>query len=569
MKEFKKDKKGGASQWEKEIRILEKVNILRHNNIVRFVTAFRHGEGSDLDHFICFEWADGGNLADLWEEDPQPILSVSLIQDVIRQLLGLAQALEATHYFKGPAIEGPEESFIHGDLKPRNILRFRDGGRIGTLKLADWGEARKYGVNTAYGTNTATRHNTTGVYGTRRYEPPEVETGLIIDDAEGTKTVRSRLYDTWSFGCFSLEFIIWLLHGMEGLKSFRSDSVGDYGLSDSFYEVNHERLARVHGVVNHWMDHLEREAICRIGTSALGDLLDIVRHGLIVIKLPRGGGSIDTKVKTLSRFVSENSELPAETKDNVILSRPVAVPHPTILLETPDDGTHPSICVDESELVGPLMISDHDCSDGSLDLNHTNIVSSTDDVERFRTIELVHNLRRMTQVKDVDGYWFQDLPRSPIPPTFREKAYRVTRKLPARVRGNYQFPDLDPEDWRLGLDNEFATKTFERLSDTLHWSPSQLLKVTKSLCQNCQDFQAEIWSPLFNITYSTEWLSERAASKSCDLCVLLWQVCQDNASTRHASVRFERRESTLRISDRRFPVLSLFRDHGTDIASLK
>ncbi|KAF2828919.1 hypothetical protein CC86DRAFT_347492 [Ophiobolus disseminans] len=561
VKEFRNDREDKTSQWENEVRVLEKMNTLHHNHIVRFVTAFRHGEGPDLDHFICFEWADGGNLADMWDGDPQPRLSASLIRAVIQQLHGLAQALSAIHYFKGPSGEGSEESFIHGDIKPKNILWIKDGGEIGTLKLADWGEARMYGANKTHGANTATRHNTTGKYGTRRYEPPEVETGVVIDELGGTKRVRSRLYDTWSFGCFSLEFIIWLLHGMNGLRSFRRDNVGDYGLSDSFYEVNHGRRAKVHGVVSHWMDHLEKDAICQTRTSALGDLLDIVRNGLLVVKLPQGGGSIHAQVKTYPRLILQDFEKPkgteSETKAHGLFTTACSS------VDGDDAGvkTVPLIVIDRSALNEEGIPVGYDGGNESLLAHQDNVALSAVDIERFRAIELVNNLNRVAQMEQSDSYWFQDLPRCPIPPNFRERASQVSSKIPSQVRGNYQYPDLDPEDWRTSVDNEFAAKTFERLANGLQSSPSRPPKVTEHLCERCQDFRKNLWSPFFSITYGTHLLSHNAVFRSCDLCTLLWQVCQDNASTRHSSVRFERRESTVKISDGRHPVLSLFRDY--------
>lgn len=541
------------------------MNAIGHDHIVRFLTAFRHGEGPHLDHFICFEWADGGNLADLWEDNPQPILSATLIRAVIQQLLGLAQALRLTHYFTSQERSlqtDPEETFIHGDIKPKNILRFGNMGGVGILKLADWGEARVYGADTAYDTNTQLRHNTTETFGTRRYEPPEVETGLVIDELEGTKNIRSRLYDTWSFGCISLEFIIWLLHGKEGLTKFHRDDVGDYGLSDSFYEVNHERLGKVHGVVNHWMDHLQEDPACLTGTSALGDLLDIVRHGLLVVKLPQGGGSIDTRVKTFSRFTFSTSEKLKEEQIEASLTSPITRPLSQGDIEDPDDGPSPPSFSDKLESTDQSMHTEDESGSEKDASSDEYTVESVNSLERFRAVELVENLARLARVEHSHDYWFRDVPRCPIPPMFRKRASQVLLKVPSRMRGNYHFPDLDQEDWKVGLDNEYAANTFEQLARIGHWSPSQPSKVIAVLCKQCQSFQKEIWSPLFSITYATSLLSQNAKMQNCDLCVLLWQVCKDNVSTRHSQVRFERRDSTVKISDKRFPVLSLFRNYG-------
>lgn len=471
------------------------MNSLQHGHIVRFITAFRRSHESYPSHYICFEWADGGNLADLWDDKPQPRLSASLIRAVVDQIRGLAHALRMTHYLLGSDGQYSNESYIHGDLKPKNILWFKEGGEIGTLKIADWGDAK------VYGENTATRTNGDNTYGTRRYEPPEVETGTLIHGSGSTQDSRSRLYDLWSFGCFTLEFLIWLLHGRNGLTQFHQDKKGDYGISDSFYEIDPEKNAKVHGVVNHWMDSMEKDPLCFAGKSALGDLLDVVRHGLLVVKLPEGGGSIHAQVKTYPRFVDQDPELPTAM---------------------------------------PLPIK--------VDLQP----------ERFRAIELASNLCRIFQSNQSTEYWYRDVPRQPIPSTFRKQPQQLSSKIP----GNYDGPGKDPEDWKFSLDNEFAATLFEKLADN-HLMPKPST-ISASLCQKCNEsFGEDITSPFFSVTYSTPSLAMNASTSCCDLCVLLWQVCKDYNSTEHSTVQFQRQGSTIKISHRRLPVLSLFCDYGT------
>ncbi|KAH6618463.1 hypothetical protein C7974DRAFT_474313 [Boeremia exigua] len=537
VKEFKKDRKTIVKQWENEVRVLEKMNTLRHNHIARFVTAFRYGEGPDLDHFICFEWADGGNLADMWSEDPQPLF------------------VEGNPLLKVSDGESSEESFIHGDIKPKNILWFKKGGAIGTLKLADWGQAGEYD-----GANTATRHNTTGRYGTRRYEPPEIETGIPIDAFGSTKRVRSRLYDVWSFGCFSLEFIIWLLHGTNGLERFRRNNIGDYGLSDSFYDISHGRIVKVHGVVSHWMDHLEKNAICQKETSALGDLLDIVRNGLLVVKLPQGGGNANTRVKTYSRFLRQNDQKQNETKSDIGSDVPDTTYHLSTDGEDKVLDIHLSNDIENLDLNKEGLLAEYECGDGTMRSENANSAPPVVEIERFRAVELVENLNRIAEIGESDSYWFQDLPRCSIPPSFRDRAAHASLRIPIHMRGNYQCPDLDPEDWRTGLDNKFAATTFERLANVVQSSPPHSSEVTQRLCDECQDFRKEIWSPFFSKTYETRLLSQNV--RSCDLCALLWHVCQDDASARHSKVRFERRGSAIKINDRTLPALSLFRQYN-------
>ena len=52
-----------------------------------------------------------------------------------------------------------------------------------------------------------------------QYEAPEA-----IGELNGP---RSRLYDVWSMGCITLEFIIWLLYGNDELNNFYGQLKGD------------------------------------------------------------------------------------------------------------------------------------------------------------------------------------------------------------------------------------------------------------------------------------------------------------------------------------------------------
>lgn len=101
MKKIKatEDAQEGAEHWEEEVRSLRMMNGLKQEHIVRFITAFRRHSsiGSD-EHYLVFEWTDGGNLRSLWEATPSPHLTSLLVKEFIKQLLGLAHALEAAHY---------------------------------------------------------------------------------------------------------------------------------------------------------------------------------------------------------------------------------------------------------------------------------------------------------------------------------------------------------------------------------------------------------------------------------------------------------------------------------------
>lgn len=273
-----------ARRWKSEVKAMAMMNTLDHkDHIVRFITAFRRGTPEAPEYYLIFEWADGGNLLNLWNQIPNPPLTTSFVKAIIKELRGLSEALYATHFLNNDGVY-TGASWRHGDLKPANILWFPDG-ELGRLKISDWGESKSQQLATEL------RHqNTTAKFGTRRYEPPELEIG-VGSMRPGQEDRRiSRLYDIWSFGCITLEIIIWLLYGADGLLEFNKS------LSDGspFYQVDwtgETKCVRVHNVVAAWMDHISQDPACRAGTTALGDLLDLVKLGLLVVELPRHGGS--------------------------------------------------------------------------------------------------------------------------------------------------------------------------------------------------------------------------------------------------------------------------------------
>jgi serine/threonine protein kinase len=86
------DQKDVADHWAREVRAMEKMNKLDYKgHIVHFVTAFRRG--NPKEHYLITEWADGGNLRNLWNARPNPKLNAATLKSVIGQLLGIAEAL--------------------------------------------------------------------------------------------------------------------------------------------------------------------------------------------------------------------------------------------------------------------------------------------------------------------------------------------------------------------------------------------------------------------------------------------------------------------------------------------
>lgn len=263
-----------TNTWANEAETLRKMNVRHKEHILRFITAFTRPDiGSEKSYYLLFEWADGGCLNDLFTKNPSPILTATLVKEVATQLLGLAEALKATH----------DLEIRHGDIKPGNILHFKpaENSIIGTLKIGDWGLAKYHPEATVLrlkkGQNTDTR------FGTTVYEPPEVELGEV--------KLLSRQYDIWSIGCVILEIIIWLIYGNQGVNNFRRDVQGPYRQPIPYYtieeveDVNVKAKAKLQEVVEEWMDFIAEEPVCG-GDTALGELLRLVRRELLVVELP-------------------------------------------------------------------------------------------------------------------------------------------------------------------------------------------------------------------------------------------------------------------------------------------
>ncbi|KAI4621856.1 hypothetical protein J4E80_004229 [Alternaria sp. BMP 0032] len=240
---------------------------------------------------------------------PKPDPNPQIVLQTLQQLRGLADALDRLHHCDSgttevvvneddqertlnvPDMQITDEhdqmtdhivttnktSIRHGDLKPENILRFMEGGEgLGMLKIADMGLAKQHIVETRDRT-----HLTSTRYGTIRYEAPEAVTAI--------RGGRSRLYDIWSMGCITLEFVIWILYGNDQLNNFYSQVKGDAKQVCQYFEIletGELRRPQVHHVVLQWINHIENTDPECAQDSALRDLLRLVREKLLVVPLP-------------------------------------------------------------------------------------------------------------------------------------------------------------------------------------------------------------------------------------------------------------------------------------------
>ncbi|KAI0543891.1 hypothetical protein F4679DRAFT_592228 [Xylaria curta] len=236
----------GLKFYHKEKMTLETMRKLKHPHLIQAVAAYERGK----DRGFIFPWADGGNLLQFWMEN-RAALNKGLLFWAVEQMTGLADGIEKLH----------SKLTRHGDIKPANIVIIKsETDDRGNLVIADVGLAKFHA--------TYTRERfaaTTTKHGSRRYEPPEVQS---------TNAKFSRKYDVWSLGCIFFEFLIWILYGQQELEVFFrecEDNVSD----DRYWDTDSLRP-----VIEKWMDKLSSNFS---QSCAWRDILVLIKTRLLVV----------------------------------------------------------------------------------------------------------------------------------------------------------------------------------------------------------------------------------------------------------------------------------------------
>lgn len=167
---------------------------------------------------------------------------------------------------------------------------------------------------------------------------------------------------------------------------------------------------------------------------------------------------------------------------------------------------------------------------------------------RSTSEEFVLDLERIQTEEDVEDYWCKAAPQG----YKRQGPPKIATKAPQDEAGKLI------SGWEFLEDNNFASAIISRIKE----SPLLMLpKPRKSaqLCSLCQSL--DFFTPVgFSIEYDSGILEER--SSSCDLCGLFWRTYQRNNPSMSSTVQFERFQSSLRMNDRAFPVLSILGSVG-------
>ena len=179
-----------SSSLRKEQQILQQ--FIGCPNIVRSFGAFTSVQRDQRKVFNLFlEYAPGGSLLDLMNEYGGRIPE----KDVKRYARMIVEGLVDIH----------NKGYIHSDLKPGNILVFppQDGMGLPTLKIADFGLVKQYGVKDK--TNWEY-----GFRGTAIYMSPE----SLVGEVTGA-------LDVWSLGCVMVQMIAGKLPWMGGFGNLK------------------------------------------------------------------------------------------------------------------------------------------------------------------------------------------------------------------------------------------------------------------------------------------------------------------------------------------------------------
>ncbi|KAI1350966.1 hypothetical protein F5Y01DRAFT_315249 [Xylaria sp. FL0043] len=267
--------------YNREKVTLETMRQLRHPHLIQALAAYERG----TDRGFVFPWADGGNLLEFWMKPGIDHTDENLRSWALEQICGLVEGIERLH----------SENIRHGDIKPANILIFKDEENyLGTLVIADVGLAKFHPLDTSKRLNpTTTKHHT------RRYEPPEV-----MEEAGIGTTGRglSRKYDMWSLGCTLFEFLIWLKYGPEDFKVFFDASQN--GRSNDRYHNNY----LLSEVVETWMEKLFRDLSSEHPWHAI---MVLIKNNLLIFDVDKRAGS-DFVLERMRAISESDSPIPSD-----------------------------------------------------------------------------------------------------------------------------------------------------------------------------------------------------------------------------------------------------------------
>ncbi|KAJ0383086.1 hypothetical protein COL922a_011208 [Colletotrichum nupharicola] len=329
--------------------------------------------------------------------------------DILRKMNKLEQ-LHIVRFFTAfkRGIPGNESHYL--------MFEWADGGDrdgIGTFKVGDWGLAKQHQFFTEL---RSFRTTTSG--GTRIYEPPEEAASQGANLVPGrTGKKRSRLYDIWAMGCITLEFLIWLVYGYDQAEQFIAKIIQSNPNAPRFYQVRQDNInqsvATVHEVAEKWMDHMAKDPIFSADETALGNVLELLRKRLLVVKLPERLGTSDFRsndIMTPRRDALSDGAISADPVDQSTTSEMAKGPTreiPGIVLSEPEEAQ-----AESTQETPGIVVSEPEALQDSQDADPKlfSRLFSKPGWERARSDQFYDSMLEIAGEDEKDSYWFTDPP---------------------------------------------------------------------------------------------------------------------------------------------------------------
>ncbi|KAF1845546.1 kinase-like protein [Cucurbitaria berberidis CBS 394.84] len=290
----------GESAFRTESAILQNLSNDRHKHehLITLLTTFKLCDS----YHLMMPYADK-DLESYWKETkPSPDMATWLIE----QCEGIVEGLSKIHRYltqsntsmphqgsftrRSTREARDEPSFRrlfgrHGDIKPKNILWFRDqgpNGGYGTLKITD------FGIACFTNDNMGPRRSDGFVPNSPTFRSPE------CDFPDGK---LSTLCDVWALGCVYVVFITWFVGGWEDVLAFSKKRLATgapwYRIqTDSFFSIFTDGLgaprAQVNVSVTQKINELRSNKACN---EALRKLLEVIQQDMLVVQQVETGAA--------------------------------------------------------------------------------------------------------------------------------------------------------------------------------------------------------------------------------------------------------------------------------------
>ncbi|KAI8677917.1 Protein kinase domain-containing protein [Fusarium keratoplasticum] len=469
-------------QEEDTMRVIQKID---HPHLIKPIASYQYD--NQKNGCFLFPWAEHGNLKEFWKtEKVRPLKNPEMMGWMLKQMRGLCHALSILH----------DAHRRHGDIKPENILLFEEGDYKGTLRIADVGLGKFYAETTEH--RILLEERTKAMEGTTRYLSPEFIHGNQIP----------RVFDVWALGCVFIEFIIWTLHGYDGLFDFRKACSAHF-----WEEVNGTFI--IHAEVRAWISNLEQ--ILGGSETALESLLGLVELHMLVPDYERRSSSTEVHEKLVEicrdaendpRYLI-NPEVESRARTN-----PPRLREPSKNLALPERPR---------TRLAPLSKKQ-----GSFHI-HVEGPDDWDDSSRL----MISQTFRAQQASIVLF-------------TAYGRLLTVSRNKDDKYISYTGIPNVN---------NEFAQNLFSN-PDWSHPYPAQS---PSKFCEKCSSL--DIWQPGFEFGGLVGDI--RARSKGCDLCLLFTQAVSKLKWEDSMRLLSRRIDSVIRIMPDGPTILSLYSDPGT------